>query len=209
VRHAGCFASGLISATVTNIEKAVPEELSQYRTVALLSTAEVMRLLIIRYSDDVVYAKRLRNGVGSREASGQDGSERSCSDMTESVRRHAALFSSEFLKLENFAAGDSLPAFQVSQQPFAGDNTPQNTCDNAGAGDTMQVVYDDAHVVKNQLAVLAIKLCDFVEDVFRHVSEMLGDGKASGKFRRADGGSKSLNAVTVGLLVDWLISIDK
>jgi hypothetical protein len=213
VHRAGCFVSALIESTVAMVEFELQER--SYENVrALFSAAEVIRLLEIRYSDDLRYHKTAERVHGVNKADDLSTDCAAVQRMDRAMQRHAAVFSTEFLRRENFVTTDALPAFHHRTVADAQKATEPCTVGGAAEGNTCATATASQYareevVLGNQLAVLTIKLCDYIEDVFRHVSEMLAEKDASGAVGGRNARGRSINSIAVALLVDWLISARK
>jgi hypothetical protein len=217
----GEFVSQMVSATVSTVrDKLQHSPMDGAGTAGKYCTTSdaflnfdvdsLRRLLEMRYADDVKYSTYAAN-LGSEQGGELEPAVRNTLRDAAVVR--AVLFSEGFLSDSVYARRE---VFNLREEIVT-----SSTDEDAGGRDTHNVpaAASKAHsasecgapseqdracfVLENQLAVLSIKLCDYVEDVFRHVSEMVS-AKASQRFMKPDGGSRTLNAVAVQLLLDWL-----
>jgi hypothetical protein len=217
---AGEFVSQLVSATVSTVREELQHSpIDGAGTDGRCCTTSdaflnfgvnsLRRLLEMRYADDVTYSTYAAD-LGSEQVGELEPAVRKT--LRDAAMVRAVLFAEKFLSDSVYARREDLNLREElvasSTDVYAGGKDTHNVPAAASRAHTasecgVSSEQDRAcFVLENQLAVLSIKLCDYVEDVIRQVSEMLS-AKASQRFLKPDGGRRTLNAVAVQLLLDW------
>lgn len=192
------------ACVATNIDQHDGDVDVHYLT-SQFSMDTLLRLLKIRYEDDWQHRNN-SSFAYTHQPEPVHLNTTLVKHMQAAALARATVFTAGFLSEDNFIHSSTIQ-LNFTDKTHLNSTTGEGACINVDAqsGDCVEIAGHEPRLqqqatLESQLAVLSTKLCDYIEDVFHHVADVVVNAQSQSN----DVHLVTRNAAAVDLLLDWV-----